>query len=353
MKKLSTVLVALIICNLLVKKESWNIIAQDIHFSQFYMAPLNQNPALAGATYGMAAELNYKTQWKSFGAPYKTVNASYDMGFQKKKRAKSFFAAGINFFSDKAGDSKMGISQVNITAAGHVYTNRYSKLGGGIQIGYAQKSVDYAALQWGNQFDGMYYNASLSSKEMVTGAASASYVDVGAGVVWTYDNNAGFKRVVDNNDFKATLGASVYHISQPRYSFNNSTEKLFAKFVLHGNFLLSVPYTSIGFVPGFIVYKQGPATEIYAGSLVRYVLKQKSRYTGYKNTSAIAAGAYYRAKDAAVISILLEQANYSIGMSYDINVSRLRVASVGRGGFELSLRYTASNPFITRSRSRF
>jgi type IX secretion system PorP/SprF family membrane protein len=247
----------------------------------------------------------------------------------------------------------VGISQVNITGAGHVYINRYSKLGGGLQIGFAQKSVDYSNLQWGNQFDGMTYTSTLSSKEMITGAASTSYADVGAGVVYTFDNNAGFKRIVDNNDFKATVGLSIFHVSQPKYSFNGSNDRLYAKFVLHGNFLVSVPYTNVGFVPGFIVYKQGGPAEVYTGTLVRYVLKQKSKYTGYKNSSAVALGAYYRAKDAAVIAFLLEQGNYTLGMSYDVNVSRLKVASVGRGGFELSLRYTAPNPFITQSRSRF
>ncbi len=326
--------------------------AQDIHFSQFYMSPFTQNPAFSGAIYGMAAQINYKEQWKSVGTPYKTVAASYDVSFQKKKNAKAFFAAGLNFFSDKAGDSKMGTTQANLTGACHVYIDRFTKIGGGLQIGYAQRSVDYTALQWGTQFDGMAYNPSLSSRENL-GVSSYSYPDVAAGVLWSYNNSAGMKRVIENNDIKANLGVSVFHLSQPKYSFIGTNEKLYIKFVIHGNILLSVPYTNLGFVPGFMFFKQGGPSEIYSGTLIRYKLRAKSKYTRDKSSSAFSIGAFYRAKDAAVISMLIEYSNYTIGMSYDINTSGLNKATSGRGGFEISIRYVAANPFMVQSRSRF
>lgn len=325
---------------------------QDIHFSQFYMSPFTLNPAFAGAVYGMAAQVNYKDQWKSVGTPYKTYAASYDISFQKSKNAKAFFAAGINFFSDKAGDSKMGTTQANLVGACHVYIDRYTKIGGGLQIGYAQRSIDYTALQWGNQFDGTYYNPSLNSHES-QGSSSYAYPDVAAGVVWTYNNLAGMKRVVENNDLKANFGLSVFHLSQPKYSYIGDNEKLKMKFVMHGDILLSVPYTSLGFVPGFMYFKQGGPSEIYVGSLIRTKLRQKSKYTRDKSSSAFSIGAFYRAKDAAIIALLLEYSHYTIGMSYDINTSALSNASVGRGGFELTLRYVAANPFMVQSRSRF
>lgn len=326
--------------------------AQDIHFSQFYMAPFTQNPAFAGAKYGMSAQVNYKEQWKSIGSPYKTVAASYDISFQNKKKVKAFYAAGLNFFSDKAGDSKMGTTQANLCGAAHVYIDRYTKFGGGIQIGFAQRSADYTNLQWGNQFDGKNYDASLSSRENL-GVSSYSYPDVAAGVVWTYNNSAGMKRVVENNDLKANVGMSLFHISQPKYSFLGNNEKLYMKFIFHGDVLLSIPYSNLGFVSSLMFYKQGPTSELYAGSLVRFKLRQKSKYTRDRNSSAFSVGGFYRAKDAAVIAMLLEYSSYTIGMSYDVNTSHLKVASAARGGFEISIRYVAENPFLVQSRSRF
>ena len=353
MKKLFTVFIIIYFHTLFLNKEHGAVFAQDIHFSQFYMAPLTQNPGFAGALYGMEANVNYKEQWRSVGSPYKTVAASYNLSLQKKKRAKAYFALGLDFFSDKAGDSKMGTTQANLTGAAHVYLDRYTKFGGGLQVGFAQRSVDYTSLTWGNQFDGMAYNPTLSSRENLPAAASTVYPDVAAGVVYSYNNTAGMRRVTDNNDFRVNIGLSVFHISQPNYSFQGNNDKLYAKFVLHGNALLSIPYSNIGFVPGVIFYKQGGPSEVLAGSLIRYVLNQKSKYTRNRITSAISLGGYFRAKDAAVAAFLIEYSNYSIGMSYDVNISSLKVASVGRGGFELSLRYTGGNPFVVQSRSRF
>jgi type IX secretion system PorP/SprF family membrane protein len=351
MKKV--IAICIIICYTVLSR-NWggNAFAQDIHFSQFYNSPLTQNPAFAGALYDQEAQINYKEQWKSIGSPYKTIAASYDLSFQKQKKSKSFFAAGINFYSDKAGDSKMGTTQVNLTGAAHVYINRFNKLGGGLQIGFAQRSVNYSALQFGNQYDGSEYNAALSSRETI-GSSAISYPDVAAGVVWTYDNTTGLRRVVANNEFKTNVGLAVYHISRPKYSFTGGSDQLDVKFVLHGNTLISIPYSILAFVPGLSIYKQGTSTEIYAGSLIRFKLNQKSKYSRAVVSSTFAIGAYYRAKDAAVVAMQIEFSNCTIGMSYDINTSPLNTATVYRGGFEMSLRYVLANPFMAQSRSRF
>lgn len=353
MKNKIVAIVVICVQSLVFMQEGNTLLAQDIHFSQFFMAPLTQNPALTGAVYGQEANVNYKEQWRSVSTPYKTVAASYSLSLQKKKKSKAFFALGANFFNDKAGDSKLGTTQANLSAAAHVYLDRYSKFGGGLQIGFAQRSIDYTSLTWGNQFDGEQYDPGLDNRENLPAAASKMYPDVAAGVVYTYDNNAGFKRVTDNTDIKVNVGLSVFHLSRPDQSFTSDVDKLYTKFVLHGNALLSVPYKSIGFVPGFFAYKQGGPSEIFVGSLVRYALNQKSKYTRNRTVTALSLGAYYRAQDAAIVSFLFEHANYALGVSYDVNVSRLKVATVAKGGFEISLRYTARNPFIVQSRSRF
>jgi len=95
------------------------------------------------------------------------------------------------------------------------------------------------------------------------------------------------------------------------------------------------------------MYFQGPASEIFIGSLVRFKLKQDSKYTSVMKSSALSLGAYYRAKDAIVASMLLEYANYTIGISYDINTSSLTTASNGRGGMEVALRFVLPNPFYS------
>lgn len=316
--------------------------AQDIHFSQFYLAPLQQNPAMAGAIYGIEATINYKDQWRAIGAPYKTFSLTYDMRFVKKRVTNGFLAGGVNFINDKAGDSKMGTTQGNFNLAYHVKLADYHTLGLGVQSGFFQRSINYGGLQWGNQYDGMEYNGAIASGESQGSSVFTRY-DMGAGIAWAYNNTAGDINVTDNHDLNFNAGFSVFHLTRPRYSFAGTNERLYMKYVLHGNGVISLPDTKMAFVPGFMYYRQGPAQEILVGSLVRYLLTQDSKFTGYKNASAFYIGAYWRTRDALSAQLLYEYAGWGFGLSYDINTSSLREASYARGGLEISIRFNAPN----------
>jgi type IX secretion system PorP/SprF family membrane protein len=324
-----------------------NVSAQDIHFSQFYMNPMQQNPALAGADHDLQAVLNYKNQWASVASPYKTIAFSYDMRLTKPGgKKKGFWAAAVNFYSDNSGDANLGTTQVNLTAAYHVLTGQYSQLGAGVMGGYAQHSINYSALQWGNQYDGVNYNPALPTGEPAGASNSVSYIDGAAGVEWTYDNTSGGSNVTDNHDLKAEAGFAMFHINQPNYSFYGDGEKLLIRYTFHANGLISLSSSNLALAPGMIYYKQGGANEFYIGSLVRYMLQQNSKYTGSLKSAAISIGAYYRNQDAIVAAMLIEFANYAAGVSYDFNTSSLVSASNGAGGLELSLRFVLPNPYF-------
>ena len=88
--------------------------------------------------------------------------------------------------------------------------------------------------------------------------------------------------------------------------------------------------------------------------MVKYYFSENSKYTGLIKRSSIGFGAYYRNKDAMILSTLIEFGQYAIGYSYDLNISRLANASNGRGGSEISLRFVTPNPFIyEKSKARF
>ena len=336
-KKIATCVLAILLVN--------RVAAQDIHFSQFYAAPLTQNPAMAGVNYDFALNLNYKDQWRSVGAPYKTMAASADSKLNKKRADHGYFAGGINFFSDRAGDSNMGTTQANFSLAYQAVVGLHQTLGGGIQAGFAQRSMLYDGLTWGNQFDGFNYDPDLPTGEK-SGGESFTYGDLGVGVVWAYNNTDGHINVTDNHDLKFNLGLSAFHLTRPKYTFMGMNDRLYMKFVLHGNGLISVPSTKMAFVPGFMIYRQGKLNEIMIGSLIRYKLQQDSKYTGYREGAAMSFGGYWRTRDAFIIHYLFEFSQFAIGASYDVNTSSLRHATHSRGGFEISLRFTSKNPFM-------
>jgi type IX secretion system PorP/SprF family membrane protein len=286
-------------------------IAQDIHFSQFYMAPLMQNPALAGAERSSEAMLNYRSQWQSVADPYSTMSATAHTRIGSTP-GKNYFALGINFFQDQSGDAKMRTLQAGLALAYHVRIGRNHTLGLGVRADYGQLSVDSRAFQWGSQYSGNGYDPGIDPGETLDRAAF-SYPDISSGLVWSYNNTSGKGRVQRNNYRQGSFGISVFHLNRPEYSFFGSGQRLFPKMVLHGRFLLSIPASKIALNPGFMFYRQGPNSEMLLGSMIRYDLISESKYTGVYKTSGIYLGGYLRAGDAFVISSMFEFDLISIG----------------------------------------
>jgi hypothetical protein len=77
-------------------------------------------------------------------------------------------------------------------------------------------------------------------------------------------------------------------------------------------------------------------------------LQEASKYTKNKKPAAFSIGGYYRMEDAFIAVAKFEYSNYSIGFSYDVNLSKLRTVSKARGGFEISLRFISPSAFGKR-----
>jgi len=326
-----------------------NTEAQDVHFSQFWMAPLAQNPAAAGATKDMQAVINYKDQWSSVASPYKTYDISFDMRVNKKNAKNGYLAVGAYIFNDKAGDGQIGTFQGNFALAYHVFLNKHNTLGAGIMGGFAQRSINFNSLEWANQYNGAAYNSSLPSKEPQVNN-SITYPDASAGIIWTYNKKEGY--ISGNDRLSADAGIAVYHLNTPAYSFYHTSEKLDMKFVVHGNALVGIKNSNISLVPGFLYYIQGSSQQLEIGSMVRYTISEESKYTGFINSSAFSLGLHYRNNDALIASMLYEKGPIAVGLSYDVNISGLKTASNGRGGFEISLRYVSPKLFAYKSHAR-
>ena len=149
-------------------------------------------------------------------------------------------------------------------------------------------------------------------------------------------------------------GLSVTHLNKPKYSFyGNSSEKLYAHVIGHVDALIGIKNTNLALMPGFLYMGQGPSGEILPGCYFRYMLREESKFTGYVKGASIMIGTHLRLKDAFIPSVELEIAEYTIGLSYDMNVSGLKTATSGKGGFEIHLRYGNPNPFLYKSAASF
>ncbi|HIA07453.1 MAG TPA: type IX secretion system membrane protein PorP/SprF [Flavobacteriales bacterium] len=349
--QLKTEILVIAIINIFVIPKA---VGQDIHFSQFYASELMLNPAATGNFRGdHRAVVNYKDQWRSVANPYTTYAAAFDMKIFSQKVSKGSLGAGLSAFSDKAGDAAMGTAQVNLMLGYRSKLSENSILSAGIQGGFTQRSINSEAMQWGNQDDGITgFDAGLPSGESYD-FGNYSYGDFSGGLMWNYSSNQ--KTMTSNDGLKANLGVALFHLNKPKGVFYTaSDERLYAKLVIHGQALIGLKNTNMAIQPKFLWLHQGPSNEILLGTMVRYTLKEESKYTGLIKETALSLGGYYRMKDAFIPAILFEMANFSIGFSYDINVSDLSAASGGKGGAEVSLRFVNPNPFVavkTKKRS--
>lgn len=315
--------------------------AQDEHFSQIGQTEMFLNPGNAGVQHDMRAVVNYRKQWSSFVSPFETMGFSFDMTTSKKRNTNGFVGVGLSALHDKAGSSRISSTKVNLNVSGALLLDDNNLLSLGLMGGFGQTSANFSALRWESQYDGSY-NSNLGSGESFSDA-SFTYLDAGAGLVWSYGKTQSY--ITANDEVKANVGISAFHFGLPQQSFLGSEETKNTKFVLFGNAELGQKNSHLTFIPEVMIAVQGNQKNIVVGNNFRYLIKEGSRYTGFVKQSAISFGLHYRYMDAVITSAQLNWSNYAIAMSYDWNVSTLTEVSHLRGGFEVSLKFVTPNPF--------
>lgn len=309
---------------------------QDLHFSQFYSAPALLNPSATGDFNSVhRAFLQYRDQWRGI-VNYQTFAMTYDYrtGIKKKKH-NDFLGLGLVFLRDRAGDSRFDMSQINFGLAYHKELIPDHRFSFGFQGGMRQHAININNLKWGSQYNTITYDPTIASGETLMNQ-TVLVADFNAGTQWTY---------VPYKGFEANAGVAVHHLSQPHVSFfENANKKQYRKLVAHASSEIEIANTNTTYIPKLLVVTQGPSREIIAGSLVRYEFNQSSKYTTLKKESAIFLGTFYRFGEALILSTYYDYEGFGLGISYDLNISRLALG--GRGALEISLKYIA--PFVSK-----
>ncbi len=331
---------------------SFPLKAQDVHFSQLEYSPLTFNPALAGANNDLKVSASYRNQWQSVVTPYQTIGASFDMRLNTKvkrrrriygsNRKKVHIAIGADFFNDKAGNTRMTTNHLNIHFATHVLLGARHSLGLGIYGGYQQRSLSPAEGQWGNQYDGFKYDPNLPSGQSF-GSTSFGAFDAGAGLLYSY--NLGNSRTGSNDNKLINIGAAVYHVNRPKYSFINlSNEQLYMRFTGFVNASIGIYNTPFIVVPEIYYQQQENTREILLGLYWKFIVKKASRRTSFFKQTILGLGVFYRNNDALIAKALLEWNGFGLGLAYDFNLlNSLSTASNSRGGFEVALKWVIPN----------
>lgn len=307
--------------------------AQDFHYTLYHMSPQTLNPANTGAFTGDIRVINnYRMQWFTVSSPYKTLSAAVDGAvFRGKMQGSDFFAAGFVFNNDQAGTSSFKTNRYDLSMAFHKdlsgTSSNYVTLG--FQAGLGQQSINLANMSWDIQHNGLQYDPTLPSFE---GGGSASiWFDYSTGLLWTYTGNERFKN---------SIGASLLHIGRPNVGVYGG-DKLYRKFNLNWTAQIALGANSNAIlIPNILFSKQGPNRLVNAGAGVKYLLQERSHYTGFNQEKSFTIGGAYRLMDAASAYVRFDYGGWGLGFNYDFNISELTTATKGIGALEFMAIYT-------------
>lgn len=305
--------------------------AQDIHFSQLYNCPQQLNPAMTGmfnADFRLTA--NYRSQWSSVTKGFQTVAGSAEVNILQGFTEDDYVGAGILLFNDKAGDSEFSTTNLAISAS-------YNKsldydvdnyLSVGFQVGALQRNINYGALLFDNQYDGIILDPNRSSGENF-GRQQFTMIDVSAGLGWY---------MIPAPNTSVHIGAAGFHLNEPNEALlGGGKAKLSRRYVVHANGELPIGETGMSILPRLVYMRQNKASEITGGALWKIAFSKKE-----DNNSSMSLGAMYRFGDAGIAMARFDFGSLGIAFSYDFNTSLLNRASRTNGGPEIALMYTAT-----------
>jgi type IX secretion system PorP/SprF family membrane protein len=306
--------------------------AQDIHFSQFFEAPLLRNPSLAGIYTGdVRVQAVYRDQWRSVTNAYKTasLNGEYKMPVGK---GDDFLTLGLQMLYDRAGTVAFTTTHVLPALNFHksLSENRNSYLSLGFMAGMVQRSIDRSKMTTNSQYEGQGDGEPLLNNQFThfDGAVGMSF-------------NTQLNENENNNIF---VGVAYHHFTKPMASFyRDPTIDRFPKIVASAGVKFSVTEASYLTLQGDFS-TQRDFKETIAGALYGVKLGDdldKPLYT-------IHGGAFLRWNDAVIPVVKVDYNPFSFSLSYDANISKLKTSSMGRGGFELGISYIG---FLDRERS--
>jgi type IX secretion system PorP/SprF family membrane protein len=331
--KLSCLSAAAFILSLL---QTVSLQAQDLHFSQFYAAPMLINPANTGTSGdGLRVANIYRNQWAKIGIPYETVSTSLDKNLTIAGHS---FGIGGFILHDQSSSFNLAENAFMISLSySRMFRNQMLTIG--IQPGYVLKSYNLTGITFGSQFSDAIESFDASLPALESGLSDRlSYFDLNAGIAW--------RTMIGN--IMPMAGFSLDHINVPLQKFSTSSKgtRLHMKMNATGGIFIPVN-DRIALNPVIIYTYTSGTDEFLLGSTGDYSLARSDNQVRKVYAVTMLRVNPVRNLDAIIVGGGAEFFNFNLGISYDLNISPLRSATNFRGAFEVTLVYTG------KGRARF
>lgn len=308
--------------------------AQDVHFTQFYAAPLHLNPAFTGAGVCNRVSTNYRTQWLGVPNGYRSYALSIDHFMYKVK-----FGVGLMVLNDVAGTGNLKRTTINPLMAYETRVARGLTLRVGFQPTLGTIGINFSDLTFGDQ---IYRGGGVVSVEKPT--QGFSYFDASTGALLLHKS--------------FWFGGAVHNLLTPSEGFINdfADGRLPRKLSFHGGWkhilegdekdIMKQKSISMAFnYRGQSEFDQLDLGFYYTVS----VFNLGFWYRGLPGVKAYQPG--YGNSDAVAILVGIKNHRMNIGYSYDFTISNLQNGNSG-GANELSFALQLCNPKKRRRKPR-
>ncbi len=300
--------------------------AQDLHFSQFFNAPLLINPANTGfipdGDYRLA--INYRNQWASVTAfPYKTMSAYGDFQTMQNRDNTGWLGVGGVILRDVAGTGVLTSTKIYGSVAYHQMIDAGSLISLGFNAGWANKNINTSDLTFPAQWNGRFFDAHQTGAAPKLDVTNINYIDLQVGMNYAY---------FPGSNIYLNAGLSAMHVNRPRETFFTSSDAdnhvpvRYTGFI-NGSFKLN---DRVIVNPNIYASLQAKSWEIVGGLNARYNLSGDGE-------QELLAGIYYRYRDAVIPMVGLGYKDILFTFSYDVTTSSLSTYNNARGAFEFSL----------------
>lgn len=300
--------------------------AQDIHYSQFIYHYPSQNPIQSGFYNGNhRITANYRNQWQTVPVPYMSFSLFYDSKIKLKSNG-DYIGAGIGFDYDRAGDSELSLSSLNIGLNYGLTLSKGHLIILGLSPNIGQRRLSDEKLKWGSQWTGDHYDKNRSPNENFNTTGDL-FFDLSGGLAYQYSFT---KRT------RLMASAAIFHLLEPDQTFYGLSQnkiKLPQRNVLNGSINLGLG-TYLDLLLNGEFQKQDAYEEKLGTGLIRFYINQKP---GSKFN--LLAGCGIRLDDAYFPMLGFEYNNWMISGSYDITTSDFKTATNSRGGPEIAVQY--------------